>query len=394
MDIHQGTASVNPGKTGAKVASWETKNPRALLLQIIKDNPHASENAVFGLFLSEVHEDTAYWPALCQYWFRNNYAATLRDTPEHKEQAQAPKKESEAVVSTHAAKLADKVVAKVDGIALLSLVQANGKQLRDCTGKTLLAFHVQKPKERSCPSGSGLVPRLDRTVLVALAVAIPRLERALPAKHGIGIVGLKIGIPIFQAADIRFVDARLEPPGDDEPGRRQSNDDPPHPSPIPLHLVRLRVLSGFDRGNARPVCPPAHRVRSCSFWVHFAGGATGVFSSRARSAPASTCTGACCPARSRSAERGRTGIGCGYKKPRIGGLGKRACTTDSQPPARRDLRHRGRRGCRTFEPAEMRLTNKWSGEKPRFSPACPDTMQPIGGVHLAFFRHARSSSAR
>jgi hypothetical protein len=57
----------------SKVQSFAKDNPRALLFQIMTDNPQASRDEVFDLCLAAVEDNPAFIEPIVEYWFVNNY---------------------------------------------------------------------------------------------------------------------------------------------------------------------------------------------------------------------------------------------------------------------------------------------------------------------------------
>lgn len=110
-------SSLHPGKTGAKRQSWSQENPRSLLLKLIADNPHETEqdeDAILELLWHQVKKNENALKTICLYWGTNNYRSIVY--------AARPELTRSDVV---AAKL--KIVKR-----LMVLTMPNGKMLRDC----------------------------------------------------------------------------------------------------------------------------------------------------------------------------------------------------------------------------------------------------------------------
>ncbi len=125
MDVH---ATVNQGKIGAKRQTWQTTNPRSLLIKLIGENPHETrqdEQNILDLFWSRVKKNEDMLQAICEYWGTNNYRSIVyRTDPEKKMERQKEIDEAKRIIYGR--------------IILLDWKMPNGKSLRECTKKDCL----------------------------------------------------------------------------------------------------------------------------------------------------------------------------------------------------------------------------------------------------------------
>lgn len=129
-------ATLNPGVTGAKRASWETSNPRAMLIRVMRANPppRGNKELWYAKGLAEVHDDLSYLPPIYQYWFTNTLVSiedAEGETSQTRQRSAAAKQEATERTREQVARTSSNLV---DQIVLLNLIQPNGKRLRDCTG--------------------------------------------------------------------------------------------------------------------------------------------------------------------------------------------------------------------------------------------------------------------
>jgi hypothetical protein len=120
---HVEQTSVHPGKTGAKRQSWRQDNPRSMLLKIIAENPHETqqdEDAILELLWEEVKKNQDTLKTICLYWGTNNYRSIVY--------AERPS------MSRADVDFAKQTIVK----RLMVLVMPNGKALKDCNKQDCL----------------------------------------------------------------------------------------------------------------------------------------------------------------------------------------------------------------------------------------------------------------
>jgi hypothetical protein len=61
------------GRTGAKVQSWDSANPRAVLRRVFDDNPRATREELTDLFIEEVDGRTSIIHTIIRNWVSNNF---------------------------------------------------------------------------------------------------------------------------------------------------------------------------------------------------------------------------------------------------------------------------------------------------------------------------------
>lgn len=110
------------GVTGAKVTSWSHDNPRSLLLELVRDLPHADAETLARHLRDRVLDDDRYLLPIVRYFVRNNMRS-LQD--------RRPRGQSRALVEQAKTKISAR---------LLDMVMPNGKALRDCTGADVRRF--------------------------------------------------------------------------------------------------------------------------------------------------------------------------------------------------------------------------------------------------------------
>jgi hypothetical protein len=125
---------LNLGITGANVQSWNKRNARELLARIFADNPKAGEIELWKLFRPEAEE---YIEEILRYWFTNNLRSLQLAAQSSEPKVIAARVRKSAAGVAAALPL---VAAKVREIALLDIVQPNGKRLGDCTGPDCVAL--------------------------------------------------------------------------------------------------------------------------------------------------------------------------------------------------------------------------------------------------------------
>lgn len=147
------------GKTGAKRSSYYEKNPRELLVRLMKQNKTASEEAIQELMFEEVKQDHRYFGAIFAYWFANNWRyahgderateSSARTTPGFGVGHNGPPPASPRpqgpppLTPEQLARRRQEREARTDAVVtvvLLNLTMPNGKQLRKCTKADLIKF--------------------------------------------------------------------------------------------------------------------------------------------------------------------------------------------------------------------------------------------------------------
>lgn len=108
---------IHTGRTGAKRQSFSPQNPRSILLKLIADHPHETnqdEDAILEMLWDEVKGDEEALRTICLYWGTNNYRSIVY--------AARPEP---ARADVEQAKL--KIVKR-----LMVWIAPNGKMLKDC----------------------------------------------------------------------------------------------------------------------------------------------------------------------------------------------------------------------------------------------------------------------
>jgi hypothetical protein len=118
-------SSVHLGRTGAKRQSWSEDNPRSILLKLIADNPHDTnqdEAAILDLLWDAVKNNEKVLRTICLYWGTNNYryiVSSVKVNP---------------ILRSQVEEVKEKIVKN-----LLGWVMPNGKSLGSCTKRDCLA---------------------------------------------------------------------------------------------------------------------------------------------------------------------------------------------------------------------------------------------------------------
>ena len=114
--------ATHPGNYGSKRQSWANKNPRDLLLDLMKSHEGSSEEELYEIFYKHIDRNDSYLPAIVEYWFTNNYRAAMGRSISRKNRV--------AMRALHRTRV--KLI--IGQVKLLSLTMINGKKLSDCTG--------------------------------------------------------------------------------------------------------------------------------------------------------------------------------------------------------------------------------------------------------------------
>jgi hypothetical protein len=105
---------------GAFLQTLQHASPRALLSQLIADNPAADDDRLLSLFTSEVIDKQDYLETIIEYWFINNMRAFRS-----RDYLNSPQRSEE--FHTHKQRI-------MSQISLLNLTMPNGKRLAGCSG--------------------------------------------------------------------------------------------------------------------------------------------------------------------------------------------------------------------------------------------------------------------
>lgn len=129
------TTAIDTGVQGAKRQTFHKSSPRGALMELINENPSASEDRVLKLFAERVKEgsDEDYISPIIEYWFAHNYPSLMKGARPPALRVVA----REAAVAKDA-EIQEKVIFRIKEEArmiLLDMVLPNGKALRDCTGR-------------------------------------------------------------------------------------------------------------------------------------------------------------------------------------------------------------------------------------------------------------------
>lgn len=124
---------IETGFTGAKRQSWRAGNPRELLKSMISATPDFDREELFEAFCEKVApKATPVLKSIIEYWFANNLHSLLAKPSTDSTDERKERKTTREEVAARATEI---VKARVAAMVLLDLIQANGKALRDCTGK-------------------------------------------------------------------------------------------------------------------------------------------------------------------------------------------------------------------------------------------------------------------
>jgi hypothetical protein len=129
-DIHMDT----PGVRGHTRSTWRDETHlRGVLLRLITEHPDASREELEELYLAKTEMVPALVEEALRRAFDNDFDLIQKPPRRRYRPAAAP---GAAV---------DAAVEEIKTLALLDLVQPNGKKLRDCTGADVRAFEAQMP---------------------------------------------------------------------------------------------------------------------------------------------------------------------------------------------------------------------------------------------------------
>lgn len=151
---HTEQATIHPGRTGAKRQSWREKNPRSVLLKLIAEHPHETqqdEDNIVDLLWNTVRKDDDLLKTICLYWATNNYRSIVY--------AQKNSTVSARDVATAKANIVRR---------LLDFMMPNGKLLRDCTAS-------------ECKRAGGWLAKIGRQLKPGLTVGQQFNEKTLKA---------------------------------------------------------------------------------------------------------------------------------------------------------------------------------------------------------------------
>jgi hypothetical protein len=126
------------------LASHSPTTARAIVVDLVQKNPHASKEELFTKFAELVEGNKEYRRAIDWYFFINmhTYAHNQRRDAPVSESSQYywPQTTSMARKIERQEYVAESVKQKVAQIALLFLTMPNGKAMRYCTGREMATF--------------------------------------------------------------------------------------------------------------------------------------------------------------------------------------------------------------------------------------------------------------
>lgn len=131
---------LDAGHYGAKVTSWDESSHRAFFKKIADEWLDLDQDELFKkiLIAADVDAMNTLHVSVWKYWFKNayNWWDIQRRSPKTpKEKAKAKAKQNAKVE-----KIKKIIRAKAQKMVLMDLVMANGKPLRDCTGRECSKF--------------------------------------------------------------------------------------------------------------------------------------------------------------------------------------------------------------------------------------------------------------
>lgn len=137
-------SEIHTGKKGATRQSWDSSNPRPLLIQLARELPYADAEALEKAHLEAILDatnatgDTGFIRVLHGYWWNNNFRSILASDPKLRRSfLPPPTKPKTTVAATATAEAKSAIAAHIERSAklvLLDTVLPNGKKLRNATG--------------------------------------------------------------------------------------------------------------------------------------------------------------------------------------------------------------------------------------------------------------------
>jgi hypothetical protein len=130
--------SINPGVRGQTRSTWRDETHlRGVLLRLLAENPDAERDELEAMYLAK----TEMVPKLIEEALRRAFDNDWNGL--QKPKRLRPRPTAEEIEETKAKVAA--AVETIKAIALLDLVQPNGKKLRDCTGSEVRELEAQTP---------------------------------------------------------------------------------------------------------------------------------------------------------------------------------------------------------------------------------------------------------
>lgn len=129
---------INPGRIGAKRQSWSEYNPRELIKDAVRANPHSSEAEIRAYVWEIVESERSYVTAIFDYWFANNYRSFFIDELEARSgvyNEPLVSKHVSIVKSNHPSRAEIEKAKDELRPILMDQILSNGKKLRDATFK-------------------------------------------------------------------------------------------------------------------------------------------------------------------------------------------------------------------------------------------------------------------
>jgi hypothetical protein len=122
-----------PGIYGAKRQSWYGKNPRDVLHRILLESPRGSEKEHFDRICDIVADDPAYFGAMIEYWFANNYRSMKVVEVSPDDVSVVPRQEERAASARRDEATVVRMKEKLYSALTMGFMMPNGERLKDCS---------------------------------------------------------------------------------------------------------------------------------------------------------------------------------------------------------------------------------------------------------------------
>ena len=125
--------NIDTGTYGAKTQSWKQANPRALLKELIDENPDADYDTLFRMMFDKIEgaKVGTLFETIFEYWFSNNYRSIIHDqTPIALAANRKANAETVKAMSAKGRASVKLAIEKQAKRVLLDAIMPNGKMLR------------------------------------------------------------------------------------------------------------------------------------------------------------------------------------------------------------------------------------------------------------------------